>query len=61
MKKGDWLFTCDLMPVQFSHFIDEEEDDFETITGAYHSRKNCGLAPISRKYALWFLSNEIVK
>lgn len=59
MKKGDWLFTCSMMPVQFGAF--DGEDDFETITGACHSVKNCGLKPISRKYALWFLSNEIHK
>ena len=59
MNKGDWLFTCSMMPVQFDKWIND--DMFETISGSDHSKKHCGCNPISRKYALWFLSNEVYK
>lgn len=57
--KGDWLFTCKMIPVQFDCFLDE--DNFRTLDGSEHSYKHCGFKPISREYALWFLSNEIYK
>ena len=56
MKKGDWLFTCSMKPLQFDKWTDEY--DFETIEGSHHSRTFCGLKPISENYAKWFLKNE---
>lgn len=56
MKKGDWIFTCSMKPEQFGKW--QDEDDFETIEGSGHNKNNCGLKPISEKYALWFLKNE---
>ena len=37
------------------HFI---HDDFETMEGSCHSRKNCSLEIISEDYAAWFIKNE---
>lgn len=56
MKTGDWLFTCRLEPLQFSHF--ENEDTFITTGLLSHSVKNCGLKPISEEYAKWFIEND---
>ena len=81
MEKGQWLFTCDMRPQQFSHIIpinlenydascklkskQEQEDfindNFVTLNGSHHSKKNCGCKPISEAYALWFNKNEIWK
>lgn len=57
LNKGDYVFTCKTYPLIFSHYIDE--DTFETTEGTQHSLEHCKLIPISRKYALWFLSNKI--
>jgi len=32
--------------------------DFTTIGGACHSQSNCGLHPVSEKYAKWFIENK---
>ena len=36
-------------------------DDFVTMEGSHHSRKNCGLKIVSNVYAEWFIKNEIWK
>lgn len=36
-------------------------DDFVTIGGSWHSRRNCGLKPISESYAIFFIDNELWK
>ena len=78
LKKGQWLFTCDMKPLQFNSFDPEKNkedysiwknekawelfskyDDFTTLEGSSHSACNCGLTPISEKYAKWFITNKI--
>ena len=58
-KYGDWIFTCSLKPLQFHSFKDNELDDFITIEGSEHSRKNCGLKIVSEKYAKFFLESNL--
>jgi len=58
IKKGDWLFSCSMKPLQFSHWTNGDLDSFETIGGSQHSERNCSLSPISEKYALWFIENK---
>lgn len=59
LEKESWIFTCKMIPVQFDCFLDN--DNFKTLDGSEHSCKNCGCYPISKEYAMWFLSNEIHK
>jgi hypothetical protein len=77
-KEGQWIFTCTLKPLQFSHvniwseemrkefpnLSDEEwneikNDDFITLGGSHHSKKNCSCKPISEAYAQWFIKNNV--
>ena len=59
MVVGDWLFTCNMNPQQFSHTL--SNGDFVTIEGSTHSKQHCGCKPISTSYAKWFIDNEISK
>lgn len=34
-------------------------DDFQTMEGSHHSRRNCSLKIITEAYALWFIKNQI--
>lgn len=58
IKKGDWLFSCSMQPLQFSHWRNGSNDSFVTIGGSEHSERNCSLSSISEKYALWFIENR---
>ena len=59
IKKGDWLFTCSMNPVQFGEWENNEKfDGFVTLSGSSHSRRNCGLAIISETYAKFFIENK---
>ena len=72
LTKGQWLFTCAMVPKQFkcyhpknaNDYPNAEEgwrnfNDFETMEGAFHSQGNCGCSPVSEEYAKWFLENKI--
>jgi hypothetical protein len=64
IKQGDWLFTCVMVPVQFKRWTDNKHDGFysgadEQDGVSSHSARNCGLVPVSEKYALWFLDKKI--
>jgi len=66
LKKGDWIFTCKMDPVQFSHYQDTDSnndpfDVFFSIEGSVHSQRHCGCKRISKEYAEWFIDNEISK
>ena len=61
IDKGEWIFTCSMKPKQFDYWDDEQEDNFHTIDGSYHSRTHCGLVPITKEYAEWFIKNECDK
>lgn len=47
------------------NFTDEQWEDFlkydnfVTLEGSWHSRRNCGLKLISEAYALFFIENEL--
>lgn len=70
IKPGQWLFTCNMKPLQFhswgkdsegwefcaSHHDRESKDD-----ASWHDTFYCGLKPISEAYALWFIENEMWK
>ena len=60
IKKGQWLFSCSMKPLQFDHW-DEKYNDFDgfyTIEGSSHSVSNCSLSPISDEYAKFFIENK---
>lgn len=59
ITKGTWIFSCSMKPLQFSEWLDNGFNDFETIEGSHHSRRNCSLSIISEGYAKWFLDNKI--
>jgi len=58
-QNGDWLFTCSMQPQQFDKWNDGDEDDFTTLNGSQHSRKNCSLSLISTEYALFFIKHQL--
>lgn len=63
-KQFDYFEKRDPRDYINSSFTDEDwdqflnYDSFVTMDGSYHSVKNCGLNPISEKYALWFIENK---
>jgi len=57
--KGDWLFTCRMEPVQFSHWENDEQLDFVTMDGSHHSQYHCGLHLVSTKYAEFFTAHKL--
>ena len=59
IEQGDWLFTCSMKPVQFGVWLNKEEDDFETLNGSQHSKRNCSLSPISDEYAKFFNDHKL--
>jgi hypothetical protein len=59
ITKGTWIFSCSMKPLQFGEWYDDQYDEFETIGGSQHSRRNCSLSIISEEYAKWFLANKI--
>jgi len=59
LKKGDWIFSCYMKPLQFKKWQDNE--GFETLEGTTHGISSCGCIPISKKYAKWFIDNNIDK
>lgn len=60
IKKGDWLFTCSMQPEQFGEWIGNEEIlDFVTLNGSSHAVHGCGLKKITKKYATWFIKNQM--
>ena len=59
VDKGEWIFTCSMEPKQFDHWVDI--DSFVTMEGSSHSRHSCGLVPITKEYAEWFIKNECSK
>ena len=52
VEKGDWMFTCSMQPLQFSHW--EDDDRFITLNGSHHSQRHCSLA-----YAKFFIEHKL--
>ena len=61
VKKGDWLFTCGIIPKQFNNFHNDDPDSFETMEGSHHPVKHCSMGLMSNEYAEFFNKHKLWK